>query len=243
MGMSQESVQFSQKEMAVLIISTALSVGGVRSSDLWVSLPMLVIAWGAFLFICWRHQGSWKSKLGISAVLTVVLGVPAVRIVYDVVSAVQPSTIGQYVRAWADKPAFELDDVQASNALFALMITDENHDPVIVKQLKAQPQTLFLTESFVLDPEYQLMVDRMPERQRAYLNRSVGIVLGLTAAEWHCDLVKEPHGPCDLIHPVAIESDLTEGKFLEALTVTKRAMRTAGGTLLNAIEDQARITQ
>jgi hypothetical protein len=49
--------RFERKEFLVLILGTALALCSLKSDDLWVVVPMLVISGGAFIALCYWHHG------------------------------------------------------------------------------------------------------------------------------------------------------------------------------------------
>lgn len=60
--------------------ATALALGGLRADDPWVTTPMLVISWAAFIYLCVAHTGKWYSRGGVGLSITITLALIGLRI-------------------------------------------------------------------------------------------------------------------------------------------------------------------
>src|ERR1700690_4273157 len=90
--MERPGFRFTGKEIAVLVIGTALALGSLRAEDPYVIVPMLVVSWVAFLYICGTHEGPWYWRLGVAALVTSSLAAIGGRLFWSsVVAAFQSS--------------------------------------------------------------------------------------------------------------------------------------------------------
>jgi hypothetical protein len=68
--LSRQAMQFSRKEIALLVIATVIGIAGLRAEDPPIVLSCLTISWFAFIYICVRHKGSVILRLVGGLVIT-----------------------------------------------------------------------------------------------------------------------------------------------------------------------------
>jgi hypothetical protein len=83
----QPEFRFTGKEIAVLIIGTALALGSLRAEDPYVIVPMLAVSWITFLYICGTHEGPWQWRFGIAAIITLTLAAIGGRLFWSSIVA------------------------------------------------------------------------------------------------------------------------------------------------------------
>jgi len=73
MASNRKARQLSPKEIAVLLIASALTVGGLMPDDLLFVTLMLLAAWAGFVYLCFSHATTWRGRIVSSIILTAVL--------------------------------------------------------------------------------------------------------------------------------------------------------------------------
>jgi hypothetical protein len=79
--------RFSRNEVVMLVIGTALALGSLKADDPWVVAPMLFVALGAFIYVCYVHAGAWFFRLLAAAVISTVIGFIGFRVLRKADSA------------------------------------------------------------------------------------------------------------------------------------------------------------
>lgn len=72
-------IKLSKKQSGLAVISMALALASLRPSDGWVFGPMLLISWGASLYVVYHHEGRWTKKVGPALIITLIIGFIAYR--------------------------------------------------------------------------------------------------------------------------------------------------------------------
>jgi hypothetical protein len=113
--MEQRGFRFTPKEVAVLIIGTALALGSFRSDDPWLVVSMLILSWGAFVYICAFHEGSPRARWASALAITAILAAISIRLFWAAVSEGLDT-----FRAWISGPHGHWFD-RFTGALFLIL--------------------------------------------------------------------------------------------------------------------------
>jgi hypothetical protein len=148
--------KLSRGEIALLLVSSFLSLASVRGNDPWVVVPMLVIAWIAFLYVCITHQGSKRWRAGAAIGGTVVLLALGLRITLAESAAVPRSTGRIYVGPAADQ-LVQLAATEPASKKLDLLTMTINSDPERLERFKKDEETFRVYRGNWLRAQIEIM--------------------------------------------------------------------------------------